>query len=137
MADMKRVQMILEEWQHEWLAQEAGRQSISMSALLRQMVTEAIELRRAESLSDDPLWGAIGLGMGPDDGISSENLDSFLYATASARSAQPLRMAAESAGEFTVNPAPGLADDLPADHPAEIEPKTELETETDRAESDR
>jgi len=101
MSDMKRVQLILESWQHTWLADEAGRQSVSMSALLRQMMTEAIELRRAESLADDPLWGAIGLGMGPRDGVTSENLDVFLYGTAdNTRSARPLRMAAESPVDF-------------------------------------
>ena len=76
---MKRVQVILEEWQHEWLAEEAERQSVSMSALLRQLLTQAIERRQAGGLEDDPLWGAIGLGEGPDDGVTSENLDQFLY----------------------------------------------------------
>jgi len=112
MGDMKRVQLILEEWQQTWLAEEAKRQSVSMSALLRQMMTEAIELRRAESLADDPLWGAIGLGVGPQDGVTSENLDVFLYGTpASAssgvRSAQPLRMAAESVDESEAYDATG------------------------------
>ena len=78
---MKRVQVILEEWQHQWLAEEAERQSVSMSALLRQLLTQAIERRQAGGLEDDPLWGAIGLGEGPDDGITSENLDQFLYRT--------------------------------------------------------
>lgn len=78
---MKRVQLILEEWQHQWLAEEAQRQSVSMSALLRQLLTEGIELRQAQSWEDDPLWGIIGLGAGPDDGITSENLDDFLYHT--------------------------------------------------------
>ncbi|MBP7964653.1 MAG: hypothetical protein KBG20_09950 [Caldilineaceae bacterium] len=101
MSDMKRVQLILEEWQQTWLAEESKRQSISMSALLRQMMTEAIELRRAGSLADDPLWGAIGLGFGPRDGVTSENLDTFLYGiAANTRSAYPLRMAAESPAEF-------------------------------------
>ncbi len=76
---MKRVQLILEEWQQEWLAQEAKRQSISMSALLRQLLTEAIERRQAESLAEDPLWGIVGIGEGPQDGITSENLDEVLY----------------------------------------------------------
>lgn len=106
MGDMKRVQLILEEWQQSWLAEEAKRQSVSMSALLRQMMTEAIELRQAESLADDPLWGAIGLGIGPRDGVTSENLDTFLYGTAaSTRSARPLRMAAESPAEFVTGTA--------------------------------
>jgi hypothetical protein len=78
---MKRVQVILEEWQHQWLAEEAERQSVSMSALLRQLLTQAIERRQAGGLEDDPLWGAIGLGEGPDDGITSETLDRFLYRT--------------------------------------------------------
>lgn len=78
---MKRVQVILEEWQHQWLAEEAGRQSVSMSALLRQLLTEAIERRQSEGWEDDPLWGVIGIAEGPDDGITSENLDQFLYRT--------------------------------------------------------
>ena len=70
---MKRVQIILEEWQQQWLSEEAKRQHVSMSALLRQMLTEVIERRRAESWEDDPLWGIVGLAEGPDDGITSEN----------------------------------------------------------------
>jgi hypothetical protein len=78
---MKRAQVILEEWQHQWLAQEAERQAVSMSSLLRQLLTEAIERRQVHGWEDDPLWGIIGLGEGPDDGITSENLDKFLYRT--------------------------------------------------------
>jgi len=78
---MKRVQMILEEWQHEWLSEEAERQSTTMSALLRDLITAAIEQKQAATLADDPLWGIIGIGAGPDDGVTSENLDAFLYRT--------------------------------------------------------
>lgn len=78
---MKRVQIILEEWQHQWLKKEAESQSISLSALLRHLLTEAIERRQTQGWADDPLWGIIGLGEGPDDGITSENLDEFLYRT--------------------------------------------------------
>ncbi len=78
---MKRVQIILEEWQHEWLAEEAEQASTSMSALLRELLTEAIERRQSESIEDDPIWGIIGLGEGPNDGVTSENLDQFLYQT--------------------------------------------------------
>lgn len=76
---MKRVQMILEDWQHEWLGEEAQRQSISMSALLRELLTGAIERRRAEGWAEDPIWGIVGMGAGPRDGVTSENLDEFLY----------------------------------------------------------
>ena len=30
---------------------------------------------------DDPLWGIVGIAEGPDDGITSENLDQLLYRT--------------------------------------------------------
>jgi len=76
---MKRAQIILETWQHDWLAQEAEREGTSMSALLRQLLTESIERRQAHDLADDPLWGIIGLGAGPQDGITSENLDKAIY----------------------------------------------------------
>lgn len=78
---MKRVQVILEAWQHSWLSEEATRQSLSLSALLRQLLTEAIERRQALSLAHDPLLDIIGIAEGPDDGITSENLDQFLYRT--------------------------------------------------------
>lgn len=76
---MKRAQIILETWQHEWLAQEAEREGTSMSALLRLLLTESIERRQSQDLTDDPLWGIIGLGEGPADGITSENLDKVIY----------------------------------------------------------
>ena len=76
---MKRVQLILEEWQQEWLSREAKAQSTSASALLRQILTEAIELSQAQRLDDDPIWGIVGMAEAPDDGITSENLDEFLY----------------------------------------------------------
>lgn len=78
---MRRTQITLEAWQHQWLTEEAQRQGVSMSALLRQLLTEAFERRQAESWEDDPLWGIIGIGEGPDDGITSENLDQALYRT--------------------------------------------------------
>ena len=79
---MKRVQMILEDWQHEWLAEEARRQGVSMSALLRKLLSQAIEARQTQSLDEDPIWGIIGMAEGPDDGITSENIDAVLYPTA-------------------------------------------------------
>ena len=78
---MKRVQLILEEWQHEWLAVEAQRTATSMSALLRQLLTEAIEHRQMDEMADDSLWGIIGMASGPNDDVTSENLDEFLYPT--------------------------------------------------------
>jgi hypothetical protein len=76
---MKPVQLILEEWQHSWLAAEAEQKSTTMSALLRELLTEAIERRQTVALEADPLWEIVGIAEGPDDGITSKNLDSFLY----------------------------------------------------------
>jgi hypothetical protein len=76
---MKRVQLILEEWQHDWLAAEAEKSETSMSALLRDLLSRAIERRQAAAIAEDPIWGIIGMAEGPDDGITSENLDEFLY----------------------------------------------------------
>lgn len=90
---MIRAQVILEDWQHRWLADEAQRESVSMSALLRALLTDAIARRQTSGHDDDPLWGAIGLGAGPDDGVTSENLDAFLYGTRSQD--QTLRRVAE------------------------------------------
>jgi len=76
---MKRVQLILEDWQHLWLAEEAKRQGVSMSALLRELLSQGIEARQTQALQEDPLWGVIGMAAGPDDGVTSENLDAILY----------------------------------------------------------
>lgn len=100
---MKRVQLILEEWQHEWLSDEAEKVSTSMSALLRQLLTEAIENRQSTTLADDPLWEIIGVAEGPDDGISSENLDEYLYNTPASKK-PAVRMVAEEKSEYNVNP---------------------------------
>lgn len=76
---MKRIQTIVEEWQYQWLYEEAEQQQISMASLLRRMLTEAIEHHQAAQTMSDPIFGIIGLGAGPADGITSENLDDYLY----------------------------------------------------------
>lgn len=106
---MKRVQMILDDWQHDWLADAAAQQQVSMSSLLRDLLTEAIELRQAASVEDDPLWGVIGLGEGPDDGVTSSNLNEFLYRTD--WRPQQVYKAAESRGA-----GEGSGDAYAADH---------------------
>lgn len=76
---MKRIQTIVEEWQYQWLNEEAERQGLSMAFLLRRLLTEAIERQQALKTANDPIFGIIGLGEGPVDGITSENLDEYLY----------------------------------------------------------
>lgn len=99
---MKRVQMILEEWQHDWLTETALQKQVSMSSLLRDLLSEAIEMRQAAHIDNDPLWGIVGLGAGPSDGVTSSNLDTFLYQTdwrpKQALKAAEARVAEEQAG---------------------------------------
>jgi len=61
---MKRMQIIVEDWHYEWLAEHGG-QPASKSGPGRRLLTEAIERRRMGSAADDPLWGIIGLGEAP------------------------------------------------------------------------
>lgn len=65
-----------------------------MSALLRQLLTEVIELRQAGGSARDPLFDVIGLAGGPEDGVTSADLDQFQYGHAEPRSR--LRLVAES-----------------------------------------
>lgn len=91
---MKRIQTIVEEWQYQWIYEEAERQQISMASLLRRLLTEAIEHQQTVQTVSDPIFGIIGLGAGPTDGITSENLDDYLYRTD--RETRPLLKVAES-----------------------------------------
>lgn len=50
-----------------------------MAFLLRRLLTETIERQEALKVANDPIFGIIGLGEGPVDGITSENLDEYLY----------------------------------------------------------
>ena len=93
---MKRIQVILEQWHHTWLTEQAKAEKKTMSALLRELLTEAIERKEAATWQDDPIWGIVGLGHGPDDGIISENLDDFLY---SLPASQPVHKIAERPNE--------------------------------------
>ncbi len=51
---MKRVQLILEEWQHEWLSEEASNSGMTISALSRQLLREGIG-RRQPAQRVDPI----------------------------------------------------------------------------------
>jgi hypothetical protein len=95
---MKRIQTIVEEWQYTWLNEESEHQGISMASLLRRLLTEAIERQQALKNATDPIFGIVGLAAGPKDGITSENLDDYLYRFD--REARPLLKVAESGPEW-------------------------------------
>ncbi len=75
---MHRTQILLEEVQHHFLADEARRQGKSISALLRQLIDEYIESQRQLPLDRDPLL--IGIARGGPDKISEDH-DRYLAAT--------------------------------------------------------
>lgn len=84
---MYRTQILLEQVQHHFLADEARRQGKSISALLRQLVDEYIESRRQLPLDRDPLWDMIGIAHG-GPGKISEDHDRYLAETRLRRMSQ-------------------------------------------------
>ena len=77
---MYRTQILLEQVQHHFLADEARRQGKSKSALLRQLIDQYIESQRQLPLDRDPLWDMIGIARGGPDKISEDH-DRYLTET--------------------------------------------------------
>jgi len=75
---MQSLTINLEPWQYQWLMNQSKKQSKDFSLLLRDLLTEIIK-HYSEPIEQDPLWDIIGIAEGPDDGITSENLDPYLY----------------------------------------------------------
>jgi len=102
---MNRLQVSLTQDQYDFLKSEAFVAGKSMAAVLRTLVDKAIEANRQQILTEDPIWQAIGVAQeiqGPTD-ISS-NVDKYLYGKAEYSARAPhLRLAAEEAGEYSVN----------------------------------
>ncbi len=84
---MVRTQILLDEVQHHFLADEARRQGKSISALLRQLVDEYIESQHQLPLDRDPLWDMIGIAHGGPDKISEDH-DRYLTETRLRRMSQ-------------------------------------------------
>lgn len=72
---MHRTQISLEEKQYVFLTQESQRRGISLSELIRQLITEHL---RHRSPSEDPLDKLSGMAEGPGEAIGREH-DRFLY----------------------------------------------------------
>jgi hypothetical protein len=73
---MHRTQILLEPWQHEALRSLAERQGISLSAVLRAILTEHLDARR-EPVGDDALADLAGLVNEP--GTSGAEHDAALH----------------------------------------------------------
>ena len=75
---MRRLQIILEEWQYQYLAEEAQRRGESISAIVRRWITEKIEAQRRQSVEDDPAWKVVGMVHGSDPKAGVEH-DKYIY----------------------------------------------------------
>ena len=74
---MTRTQILLEENQYRWLADQARRHKTSLSQILRQMI-ETHRLSQLRRRHDDPLFRLIGLGKDRARDVS-EHHDKYLY----------------------------------------------------------
>jgi hypothetical protein len=70
---MHRSQVMLEEEQYRFLADEAKRKGKSISALLREWIDQRIRAQRQSPLEQDPLWDMIGIARGGSDKISEDH----------------------------------------------------------------
>jgi hypothetical protein len=75
---MHRSQILLEEWQYQYLSDEARRKGKSISQIVRQLVTEWIESHRAEARAGDPIFDIIGM-VSSGDGRLAEEHDKYIY----------------------------------------------------------
>jgi hypothetical protein len=75
---MHRSQILLEEWQYEFLRDISSREETSISQIVRELVSSWIESRRAETWESDPFFDIIGMASG-DGCPASLDHDHYLY----------------------------------------------------------
>lgn len=75
---MHRSQILLEEWQYQYLSDKARREGKSISQIVRELIAERIESRRAGTLGDDPFFRIIGM-VSSGDGHIAEEHDKYIY----------------------------------------------------------
>lgn len=73
---MTRSQILLEPWQHKYLAEVARKNGKSVSAVIRQWVDEKASARATGR--GDPLFGLVGIVADAASDVS-ENHDAYLY----------------------------------------------------------
>ena len=74
---MHRSQILLEEWQYQYLSDEAKREGKSISLLVRELLTEWIESRRPDTWEGDPFFDIIGM-VSSGDGRIAEDHDRYI-----------------------------------------------------------
>jgi len=74
---MRRTNIVLEEWQYEYLKEQSQQEGVSMSALVRNLI-------RAEATSNDrwikqdPIFSIVGMFRGGGKNVA-ERHDDYLY----------------------------------------------------------
>ncbi len=77
---MHRSQILLEEWQYQYLSDKARQEGKSISHIVRELISEWIESRSAETWEDDPFFDIIGM-VSSGDGQVAEEHDKYIYTT--------------------------------------------------------
>ena len=74
---MKRTNIVLEEWQYQYLKDRAEREGKSISALIRELIEAA--MRPVEKgLKDDPIFQIVGMFRGGRKDVAEKH-DEYLY----------------------------------------------------------
>lgn len=75
---MRRMQVVVEEWQYEVLRAIAAREGKSVSAILRQIIASQV----SKTSGKDPLLEVAGIAQAlPGKDLGSETIDERLYKT--------------------------------------------------------
>jgi hypothetical protein len=77
---MHRSQILLEEWQYEYLNDKARREGKSISQIVRELITERIETHHGETWEDDPFFDIIGMASGDGSPVGRDH-DKYIYTT--------------------------------------------------------
>lgn len=78
MSEMHRAQVLLESWQYDYLKTEARRLGVSISRLLRDLISQWVETRAQQTVAQDPIMDIIGIGAGDGSGVGRDH-DRYLY----------------------------------------------------------
>ncbi|MDQ0285394.1 hypothetical protein J2Z49_000495 [Desulfofundulus luciae] len=77
---MRRMQVVVEEWQYQFLRELASRQGRSISAVLRELI--ASKANKSGQNAKEPLLEVAGIAREPLlKNLTSESLDEALYRT--------------------------------------------------------
>lgn len=72
-----RTQISLDDWQYQVLLEESRRRKKSLSALIRELISERFSAKAAH-ISQDPVFGIVGLGKSGQKKTARDH-DAVLY----------------------------------------------------------